>query len=189
MELDHDFLWRHSIALPERGRIGIHNRSWYEEVLVLRVHPEFLARQRLPPSLIGKKIWDERLEDIAAYERYLARQGTVVLKFFLNVSREEQKKRFLARIEEPQKNWKFSANDVAERGHWDEYMKAYQAAISETAAPHAPWFVVPADAKWFTRLVVGAAIIEALEKLDLHYPAVTKEQRAALAVAKKSLGE
>jgi PPK2 family polyphosphate:nucleotide phosphotransferase len=188
MELDHDFLWRHSVALPERGRIGIHNRSWYEEVLVLRVHPELLARQKLPPSLIGKKIWDERLEDIAAYERYLARQGTVVLKFFLNVSQDEQKKRFLSRIEEPEKNWKFSPNDVAERAHWDDYMKAYQAAISATAAPHAPWFVVPADAKWFTRLVVVAAIIEALEKLDLHYPAVTKEQRTALAVAKKSLG-
>ena len=188
MELDHDFLWRHSTALPERGRIGIHNRSWYEEALVLRVHPELLARQRLPPSLIGKKIWDERLEDIAAYERYLARQGTVVLKFFLNVSREEQKNRFLSRIAEPEKNWKFSPNDVAERAHWDDYMKAYQAAINATAAPHAPWFVVPADAKWFTRLVVGAAIIEALEKLDLHYPAVTKEQSAALAVAKKSLG-
>jgi PPK2 family polyphosphate:nucleotide phosphotransferase len=188
MELDHDFLWRHSTALPERGRIGIHNRSWYEEVLVLRVHPALLARQKLPPSLIGNKIWDERLEDIAAYERYLARQGTVVLKFFLNVSREEQKKRFLARIDEPEKNWKFSPNDVAERARWDDYMKAYQAAISATAAPHAPWFVVPADAKWFTRLVVGAAIIEALEKLDLHYPAVTKEQRTALAVAKKSLG-
>jgi PPK2 family polyphosphate:nucleotide phosphotransferase len=188
MELDHDFLWRHSIALPERGRIGIHNRSWYEEALVLRVHPELLARQKLPPSMIGKKIWDERLEDIAAYERYLARQGTVVLKFFLNVSREEQKKRFLSRIAEPEKNWKFSPNDVAERAHWDDYMKAYQAAISATAAPHAPWFVVPADAKWFTRLVVVAAIIEALEKLDLHYPVVTKEQRTALAVAKKSLG-
>jgi len=188
MELDHDFLWRHSIALPERGRIGIHNRSWYEEALVLRVHPELLAKQKLPPSLIGKKIWDERLEDIAAYERYLARQGTVVLKFFLNVSQDEQKKRFLSRIAEPEKNWKFSPNDVAERAHWDDYMKAYQAAISATAAPHAPWFVVPADAKWFTRLVVVAAIIEALEKLDLHYPAVTKEQRTALAVAKKSLG-
>jgi len=188
MELDHDFLWRHSTALPERGRIGIHNRSWYEEVLVLRVHPELLARQKLPPTLIGKKIWDERLEDIAAYERYLARQGTVVLKFFLNVSADEQKKRFLARIEEPEKNWKFSPNDVAERAHWGDYMKAYQGAISATAAPHAPWFVVPADSKWFTRLVVVAAIIEALEKLDLHYPAVTKEQRTALAVAKKSLG-
>ena len=188
MELDHDFLWRHSIALPERGRIGIHNRSWYEEVLVLRVHPEFLVRQKLPPSLIGKKIWDERLEDIAAYERYLARQGTVVLKFFLNVSEDEQKKRFLARIEEPEKNWKFSPNDVAERAHWGDYMKAYQGAITATAAPHAPWFVVPANAKWFTRLVVVAAIIEALEKLDLHYPAVTKEQSAALAVARKRLG-
>lgn len=188
IELDHDFLWRHSTALPERGRIGIHNRSWYEEALVLRVHPELLARQRLPPSLIGKKIWDERLEDIAAYERYLARQGTVVLKFFLNVSQDEQKKRFLSRIAEPEKNWKFSPNDVVERAHWDDYMKAYQAAISATAAPHAPWFVVPADSKWFTRLVVVAAIIEALEKLDLHYPAVTKEQRTALAVAKKSLG-
>ena len=188
MELDHDFLWRHSIALPERGRIGIHNRSWYEEALVLRVHPELLARQKLPPSLIGKKIWDERLEDIAAYERYLARQGTVVLKFFLNVSEDEQKKRFLARIEEPEKNWKFSPNDVAERAHWGDYMKAYQGAITATAAPHAPWFVVPANAKWFTRLVVVAAIIEALEKLDLHYPAVTKEQSAALAVARKRLG-
>ena len=188
LELDHDFLWRHSIALPERGRIGIHNRSWYEEVLVLRVHPEFLARQKLPSALVGKKIWDERLEDIAAYERYLARQGTVVLKFFLNVSEEEQKKRFLSRIDEPEKNWKFSPNDVAERGHWNDYMKAYDAAIGATAAAHAPWFVVPADAKWFTRLVVVAAIIEALEKLDLHYPAVTKEQRAALAVAKKNLG-
>jgi PPK2 family polyphosphate:nucleotide phosphotransferase len=188
MELDHDFLWRHSIALPERGRIGIHNRSWYEEALVMRVHPEFLARQKLPPSLIGKKIWDERLEDIAAYERYLARQGTVVLKFFLNVSEDEQKKRFLSRIDEPEKNWKFSSNDVAERAHWDAYMKAYDAAIGATAQPYAPWFVVPANAKWFTRLVVVVAIIEALEKLDLHYPAVTKEQRAALAVAKKRLG-
>jgi PPK2 family polyphosphate:nucleotide phosphotransferase len=188
MELDHDFLWRHSIALPERGRIGIHNRSWYEEVLVLRVHPELLARQKLPPNLIGKKIWDERLEDIAAYERYLARQGTVVLKFFLNVSEDEQKKRFLARIEEPEKNWKFSPNDVAERAHWGDYMKAYQGAITTTAVPHAPWFIVPANAKWFTRLVVVAAIIEALEKLDLHYPAVTKEQSAALAVARKRLG-
>ena len=188
LELDHDFLWRHSIALPERGRIGIHNRSWYEEVLVLRVHPEFLGRQKLPSALVSKKIWDERLEDIAAYERYLARQGTVVLKFFLNVSEQEQKKRFLSRIDEPEKNWKFSPNDVAERAHWDSYMKAYDAAIGATAAAHAPWFVVPADAKWFTRLVVVAAIIEALEKLDLHYPAVTKDQRAALAVAKKSLG-
>ena len=186
-ELDHDFLWRHSTALPERGRIGIHNRSWYEEVLAVRVHPHFLAGQKLPPRVVGKGIWDERLEDIAAYERYLARQGTVVLKFFLNVSRDEQKRRFLSRIDEPEKNWKFSANDVAERAHWDAYMKAYEGAIRGTAAPHAPWYVVPADTKWFTRLVVVAAIVQALEGLDLHYPKVTKEQKAALEVARKAL--
>jgi PPK2 family polyphosphate:nucleotide phosphotransferase len=186
-ELDHDFLWRHSTALPERGRIGIHNRSWYEEVLVVRVHPQFLQGQKLPPRLVGKDIWEERLEDIAAYERYLARQGTVVLKFFLNVSQEEQKRRFLSRIDEPEKNWKFSANDIAERAHWDAYMKAYEGAIRGTAAKHAPWFVVPADTKWFTRLVVVAAIIEALEGLDLHYPKVTKAQKAALEVARKAL--
>lgn len=186
-ELDHDFLWRHSIALPERGRIGIHNRSWYEEVLAVRVHPQFLQGQKLPPRLVGKDIWSERLEDIAAYERYLARQGTVVLKFFLNVSQEEQKRRFLSRIDEPEKNWKFSANDIAERAHWDAYMKAYEGAIRGTAAKHAPWFVVPADTKWFTRLLVVAAIIEALEGLDLHYPKVTKAQKAALEVARKAL--
>jgi PPK2 family polyphosphate:nucleotide phosphotransferase len=188
MELDHDFLWRHSTSLPERGRIGIHNRSWYEEVLVVRVHEEYLAGQKLPPRLVGKDIWAERLEDIAAYERYLARQGTVVLKFFLNVSKAEQKKRFLSRIEEPEKNWKFSASDVSERGHWDAYMDAYQAAIRGTAAKHAPWYVVPADTKWFTRLVVVAAIVQALEGLGLHYPKVTKEQKAALEVARKALG-
>lgn len=188
VELDHDFLWRHSTALPERGRIGIHNRSWYEEVLVVRVHPEILKGEKLPPRLVGRHIWEERLEDIAVYERYLARQGTVVLKFFLNVSKGEQKKRFLARIEEPEKNWKFSANDVAERAHWDAYMDAYEAAIRGTAAKHAPWFVVPADAKWFTRLVVVAAIVEALEGLDLRYPKVTKEQKAALEVARRALG-
>lgn len=187
LDLDHDFLWRHSVALPERGRIGIHNRSWYEEVLVVRVHPDFLAGQKLPPHLIGKRIWDERLEDIAAYERYLARQGTVVLKFFLNVSKGEQKRRFLSRIEEPEKNWKFSAGDVAERAHWDAYMAAYEAAIRGTAAPHAPWFVVPADNKWFTRLTVVAAIVHALEGLDLHYPRVTKAERAGLEVARKAL--
>ena len=188
MELDHDFLWRHSTALPERGRIGIHNRSWYEEVLVVRVHPEYLAGQKLPPRLVGKSVWDERLEDIAAYERYLARQGTVVLKFFLNVSKAEQKKRFLSRIDEPEKNWKFSAGDVAERGHWDAYMAAYEAAIRGTAAEHAPWFVVPADTKWLTRLVVVAGIVQALEGLDLHYPKVTKAQKAALEGARKALG-
>jgi len=187
LDLDHDFLWRHSTALPERGRVGIHNRSWYEEVLVVRVHPQFLAGQKLPPRLVGKDIWAERIEDIAAYERYLARQGTVVLKFFLNVSQEEQKRRFLSRIDEPEKNWKFSAGDVAERAHWDAYMKAYEAAIRGTAAKHAPWFVVPADTKWFTRLVVVAAIVQALEGLDLHYPKVTKAQKAALEVARKAL--
>lgn len=187
-ELDHDFLWRHSTALPERGRIGIHNRSWYEEVLAVRVHPEFLAGQKLPPRLVGKRIYDERLEDIAAYERYLARQGTVVLKFFLNVSKAEQKKRFLARIDEPAKNWKFSANDVSERAHWDAYMEAYEEAIRGTAAEHAPWYVVPADTKWFTRLVVVAAIVQALEGLDLHYPKVTKAQKVALEGARAALG-
>lgn len=187
MELDHDFLWRHSTALPERGRIGIHNRSWYEEVLVVRVHPDYLGGGKLPQRLVGKRIWDERLEDIAAYERYLARQGTVVLKFFLNVSKGEQKRRFLSRIEEPEKNWKFSAADVAERAHWEAYMDAYEEAIRGTAAKHAPWYVVPADNKWFTRLAVVAAIVQALEGLDLHYPKVTKEQKATLEVARKAL--
>jgi PPK2 family polyphosphate:nucleotide phosphotransferase len=187
MELDHDFLWRHSTALPERGRIGIHNRSWYEEVLVVRVHPDYLGGQKLPQRMIGKHIWDERIEDIAAYERYLARQGTVVLKFFLNVSKGEQKRRFLSRIDEPEKNWKFSAADVAERAYWDDYMAAYEEAIRGTAAKHAPWYVVPADNKWFTRLVVVAAIVQALEKLELHYPRVTKAQKATLEVARKAL--
>jgi len=186
-ELDHDFLWRHQQWLPQRGQIGIHNRSWYEEVLVVRVHQSILERQKLPPKLITKRIFDERLEDIAAYERYLARQGTVVLKFFLNVSPEEQRKRFLKRIEEPEKNWKFSAADVAERDHWADYMKAYEAAIRATAAPHAPWYVVPADRKWFTRLVVVAAIARALEGLNLHYPEVTAEQRKALTQAREAL--
>lgn len=188
-ELDHDFLWRHVLALPGRGQIGIHNRSWYEEVLVARVHPKILANQKLPARLMDKRIWDERLEDIAAYERYLSRQGVVVLKFFLNVSREEQRKRFLSRIEEPEKNWKFSAADVAERQHWDAYQDAYEAAIRATAVPHAPWYVVPADRKWFTRLVVVAAICRALEELDLHYPEVTEAQRAALLDAKERLNE
>jgi PPK2 family polyphosphate:nucleotide phosphotransferase len=188
-ELDHDFLWRHAAQLPQRGQIGIHNRSWYEEVLVARVHPAILANQKLPPRLVTKHVWDERLEDIAAYERYLARQGTVVLKFFLNVSREEQRRRFLSRIEEPAKNWKFSAADVQERQHWDDYQAAYQAAIRATARDHAPWYVVPADRKWFTRLVVVAAICEALEGLGLHYPEVTAAQRTALMQAKESLAE
>jgi PPK2 family polyphosphate:nucleotide phosphotransferase len=188
MELDHDFLWRHSTALPERGRIGIHNRSWYEEVLVVRVHPEYLNGQKLPPRLVGKDIWEERLEDIAAYERFLGRQGTVVLKFFLHVSKAEQKRRFLSRIEEPEKNWKFSAADVTERAHWDAYMDAYEKAIRGTATKQAPWYVVPADTKWFTRLVVVAAIVQALERLELHYPKVTKAQKAALEEARTALG-
>lgn len=186
-ELDHDFLWRHQHWLPQRGQIGIHNRSWYEEVLVARVHPTILDRQKLPPKLVTKRIWDERLEDIAAYERYLSRQGVVVLKFFLHVSEEEQRRRFLKRIDEPEKNWKFSANDVTERQHWGDYMKAYQAAIRATAAPHAPWYVVPADRKWFTRLVVVAAIARALEGLGLHYPDVTAAQRQALMQAREAL--
>lgn len=187
LDLDHDFLWRHQLHLPQRGRIGIHNRSWYEEVLVVRVHPEFLRGQKLPPKLVTKRIFDERLEDIAAFERYLARQGIPVIKFFLNVSAEEQKKRFLDRIEEPEKNWKFSANDVTERRFWKDYQSAYQEAIAATAAEHAPWYVVPADKKWFTRIVVVAAMVDALEKLDLHYPQVTEAQRAALAKAKEEL--
>jgi PPK2 family polyphosphate:nucleotide phosphotransferase len=187
VELDHDFLWRHVMALPSRGQIGIHNRSWYEEVLVARVHPRVLATQKLPESLVGKQIWDERLEDIAGFEQYLARQGVVVLKFFLNVSLAEQKKRFLARLDEPEKNWKFSAADVAERRHWAAYMDAYEKAIRATATPHSPWYVVPADNKWFTRLIVVAAINRALGGLKLHYPLVTEAQRAALAEARAAL--
>jgi PPK2 family polyphosphate:nucleotide phosphotransferase len=187
VELDHDFLWRHVSALPTRGQIGIHNRSWYEEVLVARVHPRVLAGQKLPDALVTKHIWDERLEDIASFERYLARQGVVVLKFFLNVSKAEQKKRFLARLDEPEKNWKFSASDVAERRHWDAYMDAYERAIRTTAQPHSPWYVVPADNKWFTRLIVVAAMNRALDKLKLHYPVVTEAQRAALAEARAAL--
>ena len=169
-ELDHDFLWRTSRCLPERGRIGIFNRSYYEETLVVRVHPPILAGQRLPPELVTKSIWEERLEDIAAFERYFARQGYLILKFFLHVSKEEQKKRFLARLDEPAKNWKFALGDVREREHWDEYMRAYEAAIRATAAPHAPWFVVPADHKWFTRLVISETIVAAIEGLGLAWP-------------------
>jgi PPK2 family polyphosphate:nucleotide phosphotransferase len=186
-ELDHDFLWRTTKCLPERGRIGIFNRSYYEEVLVVRVHQEILRRQKLPPELVTRRIWDERLDDIAAFERYLARNGTLILKFFLHVSRKEQKKRFMERLNQPEKNWKFAAGDVHERKYWGEYMAAYEDAIRATAAKHAPWFVVPADNKWFTRLVVAAAIVEALEKLDLKYPAVDAAQRNALAAARAAL--
>src|SRR5215510_5751542 len=187
MDLSHDFLWRSVKRLPERGRIGIFNRSYYEEVLVVRVHEEILRRQRLPSRLVGKRIWDERLADIAHFEDYLARQGTIVLKFFLHLSREEQKKRFLARLDRPEKHWKFSAADVRERQYWDDYMKAYEAAIGTTATKHAPWFVVPADNKWFTRLVVASAIVEAVEMLDLEFPTVDAARRKELAAARAAL--
>jgi len=186
-ELDHDFLWRSMKALPERGRIGIFNRSHYEEVLVVRVHQELLAKQKLPGPLVTKRIWKERCEDIAAVERYLARNGYLILKFFLNVSRDEQKKRFLERLDETEKHWKFEPGDVRERAHWDAYMAAYDDAIRRTAAPHAPWYVVPADAKWFTRVVVAAAIVEAMERLDLRYPAVDPARQAEFAACRTLL--
>lgn len=186
-ELDHDFLWRCMKALPERGRIGIFNRSYYEETLVVRVHQAILEKQKLPPQLITKHIWKERFEDIRNYEQYLSRNGVLILKFFLHVSPEEQKKRFMERIDQPEKNWKFSATDAKERAHWSTYMKAYEEMIQQTAAPHAPWYVVPADNKWFTRLVVASAVIEGLKSLDLHYPEVGPEQLKELAAAKKLL--
>jgi PPK2 family polyphosphate:nucleotide phosphotransferase len=186
-DLDHDFMWRYVKLLPERGRIGIFNRSYYEEVLVVRVHQEILDRQKLPPQRVGKRIWDERLADIAHFEEYLNRQGTIILKFFLNVSPKEQKKRFLERLENPEKHWKFSAADVRERGFWKDYMRAFEEAIRATATKHAPWFVVPADNKWFTRLVVGAAIVEAMEMLELSYPKVDAAQRKELTAARVAL--
>ncbi|MEA2917087.1 MAG: hypothetical protein QOJ15_9168 [Bradyrhizobium sp.] len=202
-ELDHDFLWRTTICLPERGRIGIFNRSYYEEALVVRVHPEMLARQKIPPPLVKKTIWRERFEDISAFEKHLARSGTVVLKFFLNVSKEEQRQRFLGRLEQPSKNWKFSMADVAERALWDKYQAAYQDLVRHTSTAAAPWHVVPADHKWFARVVIGSTIVSALDKLDLHYPKVNaaslqefKKVREALenegkgrAVAKKVAGK
>jgi PPK2 family polyphosphate:nucleotide phosphotransferase len=186
-DLDHDFLWRTTRCVPERGRIGIFNRSYYEEVLVVRVHPEFLAKQKLPPALVGKRVWDERFESIADFEKHMARNGTVILKFFLNVSRKEQKKRFLERLDLPEKNWKFSEADAKERGFWKDYMAAYEDAIRHTATSWAPWYVVPADNKWFSRLVVAAAIIDAMEKLDLHYPQVDEAKKKELAAARKLL--
>jgi PPK2 family polyphosphate:nucleotide phosphotransferase len=173
-ELDHDYMWRAATSLPQRGRIGIFNRSYYEEVLVVRVHPEILTKQKIPPVLVTKKIWAERFEDISAFERYLGRNGTVVLKFFLNVSKEEQRRRFLDRLEEPGKNWKFSMADVSERALWDRYQAAYQDMIAHTATAVAPWHVVPADHKWFARVVIGSTIVSALEKLDLHFPKTDK---------------
>jgi PPK2 family polyphosphate:nucleotide phosphotransferase len=186
-ELDHDFLWRIAKALPERGRIGIFNRSHYEDVLVARVHPEILARQRLPGPLTGKDIWDERFKSIREFERHLARNGTLVLKFFLHVSKEEQRQRFLARLEEPGKRWKFDMNDVTERKLWDKYMHAYEEVIRHTSRPEAPWYVVPADNKWFTRLAVARIAIEALESLDLSVPGFSRREHAALRHAKRRL--
>jgi PPK2 family polyphosphate:nucleotide phosphotransferase len=186
-ELDHDFMWRYVRHLPERGRIGIFNRSYYEEVLVVRVHPAVLKRQKLPVPLVGKRIWDERLADIARFEDYITRQGTKILKFFLHVSRKEQKKRFMDRLDEPEKNWKFSASDVQERKFWGDYMDAFEEAIRATASKHAPWFVVPADNKWFSRLVVAAAIVDALEDLDLTYPKVDAAKKKELAAARAAL--
>ena len=186
-ELNHDFLWRTTRNLPERGTIGIFNRSYYEEVLVARVHPELLAKEKMPPSLVTKDVWKERFEDLRNFERYLTRNGIVVRKFFLHVSKQEQKKRFLRRLEEPEKNWKFSMSDVKEREHWDEYLRAYEETIQSTAAPHAPWYVVPADNKWFTRLVVASAIVDTLEELNLALPKVDRERREELKMARRHL--
>jgi len=186
-DLDHDYLWRCMKSLPERGRIGIFNRSYYEEVLVVRVHPQILANQRIPQSLVTKDIWKERFQDIRAFESYLARNGVAICKFFLNVSKKEQKRRFLERLETPDKNWKFSANDAKERDFWDDYMNAYEDMIRSTAAEHAPWYVVPADNKWFTRVVVAAAVVSTLDTLDLAYPKVSKEKLKELAAVKKTL--
>ena len=171
-ELDHDFLWRTAVRLPQRGRVGIFNRSHYEEVLVVRVHPNLLAKQKLPENLLGKDIWKERFKDIRAFERHLARNGVAVVKFFLHVSQEEQRRRLLDRLEEPAKRWKFSMGDIAERKLWDKYMAAYEDMIRSTSRPEAPWYVVPADHKWFTRLVVAAAVVDALEKLDPQPPTI-----------------
>jgi PPK2 family polyphosphate:nucleotide phosphotransferase len=186
-ELDHDFLWRTSCRLPERGRIGIFNRSYYEEVLVVRVHEELLAKQKLPQRLVGKNIWKERYEDITSYERYLSRNGVLIRKFFLHVSREEQRKRFLSRLEEPEKNWKFSMADAREREHFDDYMEAYEDLIRHTATEEAPWFVVPADNKWFTRLVVAGAVVDALQELNLAFPKVDETRQGELKAAREAL--
>jgi PPK2 family polyphosphate:nucleotide phosphotransferase len=188
-ERDHDYLWRCMRCLPERGRIGIFNRSYYEEVLVARVHPEHLEHQNLPPSLVAKDIWDERYEDIRNFENYLSRNGIVIRKFFLHVSKDEQKRRFLARLDEPEKNWKFSPNDVVERRFWDDYQRAYEEAIRATASKRAPWYVIPADNKWFTRLAVAAAIVDTLAQLELHYPVIDGKKRKALRAARKELLE
>jgi len=186
-ELDHDFLWRCACRLPERGRIGIFNRSYYEETLIVRVHPEHLAAQRLPAACIPKDIWQQRFDDINNFERYLSHNGVVIRKFFLHISKEEQKKRFLERLEMPEKNWKFSHTDVAERAHWDDYQHAYQEMIRHTSTKHSPWMVVPADHKWYTRLVVAAAIVDALEGLDLKFPQMDKSKKVELAAVEAAL--
>lgn len=186
-DLDHDYLWRCQKSLPERGRIGIFNRSYYEETLVVRVHPEFLTGQKLPPECVTEDIWENRFQDIRAFERHLTRNGTIVRKFFLHVSRGEQRRRFLSRLELPEKNWKFSANDAKERGFWADYMKAYEETIRETATKDSPWYVVPADNKWFTRLVVAAAVVDTLAGLDLHYPKVSPAKKKELAEARRIL--
>ena len=186
-DLEHDYMWRCLKRLPERGRIGIFNRSYYEETLVVRVHPEYLKGQKLAPQLVTKDIWHERYEDIRNIEKYLTRNGTVIRKFFLHVSKKEQKKRFLDRLDKPEKNWKFSPADLHERSHWDDYMNAYEDMIQNTATDYAPWYVVPADNKWFTRIVVSAAIIDTLASLNLEYPRVSKEKLAELKLAREAL--
>ncbi|MBI1901410.1 MAG: polyphosphate kinase 2 family protein [Planctomycetia bacterium] len=186
-ELDHNFLWRHMKRLPERGRIGIFNRSYYEDVLIVKVHPEILDGQKLPPSKRDKSFWRERYEDINAFERHLVRNGTVIVKFFLNVSKKEQKQRFLERLDEPEKHWKFSAGDVAEREHWNNYMEAYEDALNATSTEWAPWHVVPADHKWVTRAVVAGILTRAIDAIGLRHPAISKEQQKSLAEARKKL--
>ena len=186
-ELDHDVMWRTSRSLPERGRIGIFNRSYYEEVLIVRVHPGILAGQKLPAGLVGDAIWRQRFEDINAFERYLSRNGTRIVKFFLHVSKEEQRKRFLARLDDPDKNWKFALGDVKEREHWDDYMSAYEEMIKSTSTPHAPWHVIPADHKWFMRMAVADVIVDALEELKLEYPEVDAEKKKELKAARDLL--
>jgi PPK2 family polyphosphate:nucleotide phosphotransferase len=186
-ELQHDFLWRTSRCLPETGHIGIFNRSYYEEVLIVRVHPELLTAEKIPQELVSDDIWQKRFESINAFERYLSENGVVVLKFFLNLSKKEQKRRFLERLEMPEKNWKFSMSDALERRHWEKYMRAYEDMIRNTSSKHAPWYVVPADHKWFTRLVVAEAVVEALEDLDLSFPKLGKEKRKELKDARNAL--
>jgi PPK2 family polyphosphate:nucleotide phosphotransferase len=188
-DLNHDYMWRTSRRLPERGHIGIFNRSYYEELLVVRVHPDILKNERIPEPLLGKDIWGKRFEDIHNFEKYLSRNGVVVRKFFLNLSKKEQKRRFLERLDTPDKNWKFSAGDLHERKCWDDYMKAYEETIAATSTRHAPWYVVPADNKWYTRLIVAAAIVDTMKELKLAYPKVDPEQRKQLLAAKAELGK